>query len=336
MESFYTRGFYAGLRWVWDHTLGLSPIPHLYGFVAGSLLWGLWEISRAISRKTLPPRSSVFQKAGRVLLRAASWAGLLVFLFYALWGWNYNRLSVESLLGLDVRPLDLAAVKAEAEEATRTVLEARASIPGATPAPLADEALPRRLESSLRVSLSEILRRAGLPAPGRPRARLIRPGGLLMRFSSTGFYFPYLGESYVAGNLTPAEKPFVMAHEMAHAYGITDEGAASALGYLACTASAEPAIRYSGHFAYWSSAFSELRRLSREDAGELASRLSEGVRADVRAVQKQWDRYRGPLRDASQAIYDRYLKSQGVKEGLASYDRFVSLVVAWKNRNIIR
>ncbi|MBM3294339.1 MAG: DUF3810 domain-containing protein [Candidatus Aminicenantes bacterium] len=35
---------------------------------------------------------------------------------------------------------------------------------------------------------------------------------------------------------------------------------------------------------------------------------------------------------ASQVVYDRYLKSQGVKEGLASYDRFVSLVVAWKRR----
>jgi hypothetical protein len=272
------------------------------------------------------------KRAGRGLGLAAGGAGLSVFLFYALWGLNYSRVGVEKALGLDVRPVDLAAMKAEAEEARRRLEESRASIPGATTAALDDAALPPRLESSLRRSLARVLRRAGLPAPGRPRVRPLRPGGLLLRFSSTGFYFPYLGESYFAANLTPAEIPFVMAHELVHAFGVTDEGAASALGYLACTASAEPAIAYSGHLGYWSSVFSELGRLANEEAGEAASRLSEGVRADIRAGQKLWERYRGPLQAASRAVYDRFLKSQGVKEGLASYDRFVSLVVAWKNR----
>jgi len=331
-ENVYSRGFFSGLRWLWDRTLGLSPMALLYVFLAAAILWEVWKIHGFLSRKTPRPRSSVKAKIGRGFLLVASWIGIVVFFFYALWGFNYNRVGVEKQLNLDVRPLDSAVLKAEAEEAVRNLIEARASIPGATTAALDDAVLPFRLESSLRKSMSKILPYAGLPAAGRPRVRPLRPGGLLMRFGSSGFYFPYLGESYIAANLTPAEKPFVMAHEMAHAFGITDEGAANMLGFLACASSAEPVIRYSGFLSYWGSAFLELSRMSQDDARVIALRLPDGVRADIREARERWDRYRGPLRTASQAVYDRYLKSQGVKEGLASYDRFVSLVVAWKRR----
>jgi hypothetical protein len=40
------------------------------------------------------------------------------------------------------------------------------------------------------------------------------------------------------------------------------------------------------------------------------------------------------VRAAAQAVYERYLKSQGIAEGAKSYDRFVSLVVAWKRREV--
>jgi hypothetical protein len=332
VENIYSRGFFSALRRLWDHTLGLSPVALLYVFLAAVVLWDVWKIFKILSRKTPRPPSSTSAKIGRGLLFIASWAGIFIFFFYVLWGFNYNRVGIEKQLSLNVQPLDLAAVKAEAEEATTVLVEARASIPGSTTVALDPSVLSARLESSIRGSMSKILRDAGYPAPGRPRVRPLRPGGLLMIFSSTGFYFPYLGESYIAGNLTPAEKPFVMSHEMVHAYGITDEGAANFLGFLACESSAEPVIRYSGFLSYWSSAISELARFSRDEAAGLAARLPEGVKADIRAAREKWDKYRGPLRTASQAVYDRYLKSQGIREGLRSYDRFVSLVVAWKSR----
>jgi hypothetical protein len=155
-----------------------------------------------------------------------------------------------------------------------------------------------------------------------------------MRLSSSGFYFPYGGEGYIAGNLTAAERPFVTAHEMVHAYGITDEGAANFLGFLACASSTDPAVRYSGLLSYWEYVFPELVRAAGQEAAHLAARLPEGVKADMRAAFENWDRYRGPARAAAQAVYERYLKSQGIEEGIKSYDRFVSLVVAWKRREV--
>ena len=355
VENVYSRGVFVGLRWLWDRTLGFSPVPLLYVFLAAVALWGIWTLARwrrspRLSADWRRPsqltpeeyRSDIYvsskeaslpAKIGRGLLVVAGWVGSVVFFFYVLWGFNYDRIGLEKQLRLEVAPVDLAAIKAEAEGTARALAEARASIPGTTQAALADGALPRDLEAAVRSSLSKVLVDAGFPVPGRPRIRPLWPGGLLMRLSSSGFYFPFGDEGYTARNLTAAEKPFVTAHEMTHAYGITDEGAANFLGFLACESSADPAVRYSGLLSYWEYVFPELARASGQDAARLAARLPEGVRADIRAAFENWDRYRGPMRAAAQAVYERYLKSQGIAEGTKSYDRFVSLVVAWKRRN---
>jgi hypothetical protein len=354
VEDVYSRGIFVGLRWLWDRTFGFSPLPLIYIIAAVLFLWGIWRTVRghvlrthvlgyaaaqdpgAVSREPGRARSSAWKMAGRGLLLVAGWAGALVLLFYVLWGFNYNRISLERQLDLEVQPLDLAVVRAEAEETARALEEARAAIPGATQAALVSDVLPRDLEGSVRGSLSKVLTSAGFPVPGRPRVKPLWPGGLLMRLSSSGFYFPYGGEGYIAGNLTAAEKPSVTAHEMAHAYGITDEGAANFLGFLACESSADPAVRYSALLSYWEYVFSELVRAEGREAANLAARLPEGVKADMRAAFENWDRYRGPARAAAQAVYERYLKSQGIEEGIKSYDRFVSLVVAWKRREVRR
>jgi hypothetical protein len=333
VENAYSRRIFVGIRWLWDHTLGLSPIPLLYVFLAGVVIWEVWRIFRFFSRERPRPSSSVWTKIKRGSLVTASWAGILVFLFYVLWGFNYNRVRVEKQLDLEIIPLDLSAIKAEAEWTARMLAKTRTLIPGATAAALAPDVVPPDLETALRGALSKVLKDAGFPAPGRVRIRPIWPGGLIMRFSSTGFYFPYFGEGYIAGNLMPPEKPFVTAHEMVHAFGITDEGGANFLGFLACEFAEDPAVRYSGLLSYWNYVFADLARASREDAKRIAASLPEGIRADIRAAHENWDRYRGPLRTVARGVYERYLRSQGVEEGIKNYDRFVSLLAAWKRRN---
>ena len=39
------------------------------------------------------------------------------------------------------------------------------------------------------------------------------------------------------------------------------------------------------------------------------------------------------LSRASKKVYSEYLKSQGIAEGIQSYNRLILLVSAWKNKN---
>jgi hypothetical protein len=333
VENFYSRGIFVGIRWFWDNTLGRFPVPLIYVLAAGIVFWALRTLVLRLSGKAAKNPSSPWAAIGKGLLVLSSWAGALVFSFYVLWGFNYDRMGIERQLGLDAAPLEAAALRAEAERTAGELAAARALIPGATEAALPLSALPPGLEGDVRIFLSAVLLEAGYPAPGRVRVRPLWPGGWLMRFSSTGFYCPWACEGYRASNLMPSERPFVTAHEMAHGFGITDEGEANLLGFLACASSNVPVLRYSGLLAYWDYVFAEFARSARDDAARLAARLPEGVKADIRAEITNWDRYRGPLREASRAVYERYLKSQGVKEGLRSYDRFVVLVAAWRRLN---
>ncbi|MGA2531445.1 MAG: DUF3810 domain-containing protein [Candidatus Aminicenantales bacterium] len=333
VERVYSRGIFVGLRWLWDITLGRSPVPLLYIFIPAAVLWAAWLTARSISRGRPRASSSPWAKIKTACLTVASWAGMVTFFFYALWGFNYNRISLEKQLRLEAAPLDLEGIRSEAVWTARMLAETRGLIQGATREALGPAVLRPGLEAAVRSCLSGVLAKAGYPIPGRARVRTLWPGGLMMRFSGTGVYLPWFGEGYVAGNLMPSEKPFVTAHEMVHAFGLTDEGAANFLGFLACEASGDPVIRYSGLLSYWSYAFAELARGSRDEARELGKRLPEGVKADLRAARENWDRYRGPLRAAARVFYEGYLKTQGVREGMKSYDRFVSLVAAWRRQS---
>jgi hypothetical protein len=331
-ERFYSRGFYVGLRWIWDNSLGRSPIPVLYLMAAVWVAWMTVRMIRRAARPRVAQKIPILRRAGRFLLWAAGWTGVLVFSFYVLWGFNYNRIGLERQMKLEAGPLDPAGLAGEAEWATQAAAEARTQIAGASESALGPDILPARLEAGLRAAMAQVLRSVGYPAPGRVRVRTFVPGGWMMRFSGSGIFIPYCGESYTASALLAFEKPFTMAHEMAHGYGITEEGEASFLALLTCRASADPAVRYAGFMGYWDYAAGELASVSPDRFKALWKTVPEGMKADVRAERANWDRFKSPVEKISRKVYDRYLKAQGIREGMRSYSRFVALTAAWRKR----
>jgi hypothetical protein len=124
-----------------------------------------------------------------------------------------------------------------------------------------------------------------------------------------------------------------MAHEMAHALGFTGEDDCNFLSLLACIESGLPAVVYSGYFNYWLYVSRELRRASPKVYRDLWQGLSEEMRLDIKAVVESWNRFRGPLREMGRRVQNEYLRSQGIREGILSYDRMVMLVAAWRLKN---
>jgi hypothetical protein len=331
VETVYSRVLFPALRWLWDYSFGLLPVPIVYIFLAGALAWDVRWLYRRFIRK--PGRQR--PKKGRIglaLLWVAAVFGAVACSFYLMWGFNYNRVSLEKHLRLDVRPLAPAELREEAGWALRAASEARASIPAATPTALDSSFYPISPESTIRSSMSAVLKSFGYPAPGRVRVKVLRPGGLLMRFSSSGFYFPFFAEGYISAGLLPFERPFTLAHEMAHGFGFNDEGVANFLAFLACEQAENPAVKYSGRLAYWNSIAGELVRISPQDLRDLVVEMPDGMRADLRAVAENWDRYRGTLMEIGEKINQQYLRSQGIKEGIKSYDRLAMLVFAWREK----
>src|SRR5437660_935565 len=135
---------------------------------------------------------------------------------------------------------------------------------------------------------------------------------------------PYFLETLVATDLLPFERPAVVAHEWSHLAGITDEGEASFVGFVACM-HGNARTRYSG----WLFLYSEVARgLRPRDRAEASATLASGPREDLRAIAERLRMEIKPvIANAGWQMYDRYLKANRVEAGTESYAEVVRLVL---------
>ena len=332
VEALYSRRIFPAFRYIWDFTFGLSPIPLVYLFTGLLLLWFIIWIWKARKKRARKDKSNWWRPAAIFFLGIAKILGATVFFFYILWGFNYNRVQIEESLNLELAPLDSASIRIETEWAVDKAAAARNAIPEADEAALNSQSIPKNLESIIRRGLTEVLRSMDYPAPGRVRGRFLWPPFVLMGFGGSGIYIPFVFEGYSSSGLLPVSRPFNMAHEMSHSFGFTDEGTCNFLAWLACEATQVPFIQYSGRLVYWNYIFGEFRRAFPKEARQIGSRLPPGMTADLRAIAENWRKYEGRLSRVSEKVYSRYLKSQGIAEGIKSYNRLILLATAWKKR----
>jgi hypothetical protein len=242
-----------------------------------------------------------------------------MYLWFALaWGLNYARPPLESAIGYDQSRVTIAALRTLADRATREVNHYytdahRAGFPaiGDMPAPLV-------------AALHHVEERLGRPrptVPGRPKRTLLSH---FFRASGVdGMHAPFLLETLLNPDLTPAERPAVLAHEWAHMAGYAPESDASFVGLLSALR-ADPASRYSA----WLSIFEQaVAQLPRGEQRLYVARLEPGPQADRRAIGERLEARVEVVARASWETYDQYLKSQGVDEGIESYSRVVQLLL---------
>ena len=126
-------------------------------------------------------------------------------------------------------------------------------------------------------------------------------------------------EPLISNSLLEFEKPFVMAHELAHVYGYADEGDANLIAVYATLMSDDLDLQYSGCINLW------LYVRNRD----LDSLLEAGPRADFDQMIRRMRSEQIPWLSAIQStILDWYLKSNSVEQGVRSYSQVVVLAAA--------
>jgi Protein of unknown function (DUF3810) len=326
IEQIYSREIFSGVRWLFDHSLAYSPFALLIPFY---VLVGVYvfRFLKFLFSKKIPLRTR-FTEGGKNLL---NFIGFALFGFFILWGFNYGRVPFTQQIGLNLEKLDTAALRQELEIATADALSAREKCGN-----LAqiwqdydnNGPLSISLEKKMRTIVSDFLGKNNFPNGGNPRARQIKPNGFLPLFGISGIYMPYIGEANIDAALYPLEKPFTMAHELAHAYGWGDEATCNFIAYLACRESDEAFVRYSAMISYYRYVASNYRRANEQAYLAFRATLPPYFIADLDAIKRRQDAYPSWL--DSTGLNDFYLKSQGVTEGVGSYSKMVVLVYSWR------
>ena len=309
-DSWYYKGIFTLIRQGYDYLLGWSPIPMVYVVLSIILVRTARWFGNA-------EKGWIYQLSSLLGGVAA-----MVFLFYVLWGFNYRQISLQDRLGFDLEAVSKEEVDEEFLRAT-AVLKTEAD--GLSDRFTSDDAIAdlKITDGDLRADVENALTVLHLPHKGRVRVRQLWPNGFLLRWNTAGIYIPQTGEGQIDKGLLSIQKPFTLAHEMAHGYGVTDEGACNFIAWLACSQSRDQWVRFGGAFTYWRYAAAEMPL----DSVMQAIHALPPVVARAMTLVKQNDaKYPDLLPKLRDAVYNSYLKRHGVKGGLRSYNYVVLMV----------
>jgi hypothetical protein len=313
VERYYASGIFPRLSGWLGHLLGRLPfsLGDLLYLVAGVgllvALWRLWS-------EQAPWRGRVL----RGLRAALSWGLGVNIAFNLSWGLNYDRTPLDRRLGLVPQTSDTVLLQGLTDALLQRVN--------------AFSSAGQRKPVSA-TSLGEMARE-GYRLAGRTHPALHPPvasfksslyGSLGNYIGYSGYYNPFTGEGQLNATIPAFLHPFVTCHELAHQIGIARENEANLAGFLAARAVHDSAFRYSAYLDMFLYAVGNLHAFDSAAAQTRLQALSPAAKADIRELQAFQERYRTPVDQASDWLYDRFLRLNGQAEGIRSY----SSVVVW-------
>ena len=107
------------------------------------------------------------------------------------------------------------------------------------------------------------------------------------------------------------------------------EEEANFIAFLACNVSERTDFLYSGYLLGWIYATNALYAADKDAWNDIGGRLEPQVYADLSANNKFWKSYEGTVAKVSAKVNDTYLKANGQKDGVLSYNRLVDLLIVY-------
>ena len=321
VEQFYSSKLFPIIRQVLDNTLGRAPTFLSYAFIfslAAAVLFFVYKLGFYGFKKDL----SALKNLG---INGLATIGFLLFAFYSFWGYNYKRTPLSQSLNCNIEILKPLELEKELDSA---ISDLEKSLIG-----LNAHELGQNTPSvdDIRSSVENFLNKNHFVVKGKPKVDFIAPKGALYYFGISGVYNPFLGRACVESGEHEIERYFTTAHELSHAYGFTNEGDCNFLAYAALSESENPNLVYSARLNYFRYVGGAYKRAFPSKYIEKRKKLSPIIIADLDAINEIHKKY--PTLLNTSFLNDKYLKIQGVKEGIASYGAIVNWGAAWRKKN---
>ena len=301
-------------------SVSVAEVLILSGIFA-AVFYLAWQVRCLVSR----PQKG--RRAVRMALTVLC-VGLSVYAgFCLLWGVFYGADSFQDKSGLKVRGGTVAELTALTECFAREVSAA-------------GDQVQRDENGCFAVPRSEIFAEAMSAYDGvvqvfdclkkpavMPKAFVSSRGMSYLDFS--GFYFPFTGEANLNDESPAAYLPANICHEMAHQQGIATEQECNFVAIMAATSADSAAYRYAGYLMGYVHLSNALYRVDQAAWQTIRDSLPDTVRADLRQNSAYWARFDGLVNTAATKVYDGFLKSNGLTDGVQNYGTVVDLLLAY-------
>ncbi len=263
----------------------------------------------------------------KYLLEPILW---LFILYFWLWGFNYLAPRPEHFMLKDVAEPDSRELVEAFHFHTNLVNSLRDSLDLNEKIPTGD--ILEKHGDHWREMVASALVDAGYDGGGRPEIQMIRPEGLLLRISTAGFYNFVLARPTIDPGLHELQVPNTSLHELAHAYGVASEASANFIAYVAGSQSDDLLTRYSVELAFWRSLRNSCYLVDSSAAKTISSFVNAAVKEDIREIRRKMEQYPDLFPRLRNTLYDFFLRSQGVEEGLMSYELYLPIVLSWEKQ----
>ncbi len=307
------------------YTNGVYPfIAKLFSWLSSRIPFSLWDIFWVLTILLVICGLilAVFRKIKwRWLgLRIARTLALLYTFFYLIWGFNYFRPRIETRIGWERQKAD--------ETVFRSLLDTIIVHTNSSYHPISPDDYPtidRLVEESYRKNSKAL----GINYPnGSRRPKTMLFSSFFAKSGVSGYFGPFFNEIHLNYYLLPMEYPYVLAHEKAHQFGITNEAEANLAAFVVCTTSDDRRLQYSGYvnlLVYFLSDASHLK-----DVKEYVRMIDKPVILDLRFQRSHWQGLQNKTLDQVQtAANNAYLKTNHIEEGVKNYNQVVALVINW-------
>ncbi|MDD3164909.1 MAG: DUF3810 domain-containing protein [Oscillospiraceae bacterium] len=286
------------------------------------LLWAVYTLIRVFAKK---------RGLGGILswiTGVALFACCCLLAFTAFWGLNHYGPDITETLGIPVEQYS-----AEELAAATTYYRDQANQTG--------DAMQRRADGTAvfadfsvlapkaRESFTQLARTYSYFATPPANPKKIIAAKAMSKSGLTGLYLAFTGESCVNPDAYEAAIPYVMCHELAHGQLVASEDGANFIAYLACMASADAEMQYSGAYSAFIYCYNALFGADRAAAQTVWDGLSDGVRADIEATGAHYAQYEGAAQEVVEKVNDAYLKGFDEEAGVASYGEVADDLIAW-------
>lgn len=318
-EYFFARGVTRWLSALLAAVTGFFPFS-FYEWTAVALIAG--GLALLVGFIVLLCRRS-FARAGRWLYRLVIALLCVALAFGLLYAPLYERAPVADALGLPAAEVneqsvyDAAAYFIDRLNETSALLERDGE--GNVVPPYSFDEIARLLNEQFDKLEGDYFS----PCPVRPKGVVLSVG--MSYLGITGIYFPFYAEANVNRNIPAYQLACTMAHEMAHAKGVSREADANVVAYVLCVLADDAYLNYSGLMP---AAARLLNALPAEQYEQLYARLAPEVRQEYANANAHYARYEGVIDTISGFFNDLFLKANGISSGTRNYSETTGSLVA--------
>jgi len=312
-ERWYSQKLYSLIASI------ISPVSNLIPISLDDFFYFLLILILIVLVLLLIIRKISFSKAGKLMLNILATTYIL---FYVLWGFNYFREDLYQRLKLTKHE---PSTKAFILQLTKLVNNTNKS--WCTFENWDKEQVALNIEKSYK-TLAPALK-INYPG-GKRKAKSITVSRFFAQAGISGYYGPFFNEVHVNSYILPVEYPFILAHEKAHQFGITNEAEANFYAWLVCTNSKSKQLQYSANLHVLQYFLYQGYQL--EEYPKIIAKLDKRVKKDLEKIRENWMSLRNEkIDEAASKVNDFYLKTNKIKDGVKEYSGVVKFVMDYSN-----